>query len=574
MDLLSVLLNSSSKYYFNLRLHIIACLKSFTEAYKAINPPVLTNEWLESIPKITPFLPLNEFKARLSDSLQSLNEGLLYEFCVTIHIYFQLLFINSLYEDTPFLLKYLPPIASYIKSHPTKVEQIASTIKNATKEPILHAELCSMDERVLEWIQSLGEHEVDEDLYERLFADHDQVMGFYNDLLAVTAKKLFYRKLADEALSPVTLRHFISALQEESTNILKLCPNAKIVVFIDELNTAGCIGMVSELFLSHSIDGKPLSPNIFFVGAINPYIAGTAEDKARTADCLRMRHQEDENKDYLAYAPYIVKELPPNLMLYLSEFDNLTPEGEKRFLREYFHFHMSAVPGPDGLEEEVWTAIVHNFCEHAVKSIAQAQATVRSYRLPRVYMSIRNLIRAVEIFKALMDGRFYLPTSRKRIGESLNSGSDHEHIFLVKKGDVRHDLEYSLLVMREALVMSLAVGYLFQLPSEGHARLNTNLIDYRSEFLESLSPYFTPDEFKTILNQSLNHLFGYAKIPKGLAKTNALMENFYAITLTAMLHIPLLITGPPGNVVVPRFLCFLIISLKRLRENTCLYACL
>lgn len=42
------------------------------------------------------------------------------------------------------------------------------------------------------------------------------------------------------------------------------------------------------------------------------------------------------------------------------------------------------------------------------------------------------------------------------------------------------------------------------------------------------------------------------QLPKGLAKTDALMENFYAITLTTMLRIPLLITGPPGKNVIKK----------------------
>jgi hypothetical protein len=47
---------------------------------------------------------------------------------------------------------------------------------------------------------------------------------------------------------------------------LKLSGKAVVCVFIDELNTAGCLGMINEAFLSHSLDGISLPDNIFFCG--------------------------------------------------------------------------------------------------------------------------------------------------------------------------------------------------------------------------------------------------------------------------------------------------------------------
>ena len=45
---------------------------------------------------------------------------------------------------------------------------------------------------------------------------------------------------------------------------------ATLVVFIDELNTAGAFGAVAETMGSGCLDGVPLPPNVLFVAAINP----------------------------------------------------------------------------------------------------------------------------------------------------------------------------------------------------------------------------------------------------------------------------------------------------------------
>ena len=96
---------------------------------------------------------------------------------------------------------------------------------------------------------------------------------------ALTPDFLFFKILMSES---VTAEKF----KEEITKVMKTCQrneerareltgrdwtgNAKIVVFIDELNTSNILGVIKEVFMDRTLDGKPLKDNIFFVGAINP----------------------------------------------------------------------------------------------------------------------------------------------------------------------------------------------------------------------------------------------------------------------------------------------------------------
>jgi hypothetical protein len=49
-----------------------------------------------------------------------------------------------------------------------------------------------------------------------------------------------------------------------------ISPLTTLVVFIDELNTAGALGAVTETVATGTLDGLQLPDNVMFVAAINP----------------------------------------------------------------------------------------------------------------------------------------------------------------------------------------------------------------------------------------------------------------------------------------------------------------
>jgi hypothetical protein len=576
--LFSIFLNASSKYYCNIRLHLLACLRAFGSILqnrasrqqqlrdqavgKQLNN-TLPVSWLQDVKLVNLSLPMNDFKNKIIGLLLKLPSDLLSELTIIVYTYFLLLFQNSLYKDVGFTKKYLDSLYLHVQKRPEELSRIEEVINQAKTDPIIHAEICTIGDNIHEQLLQLvtppaendgslsrdrGEDEEEE--FHCRFESNDAIREFINDLFVVNPKKLFYRKLADESLSPANLRQYIADIRRQAEILCESNFNANLVVFIDELNTAGALGMVTELFLSHSLDGERLPQNIFFVGAINPFRLSTAQDRAKSMNFLKIKRGEStesthDEDDYLANAPYIVKELSLNLFKLLVEFEDLSPDGEVRFLSEYFRIQIQ-MPCPAGINEQTWNTEFGRFAIDAITTITTAQAEVRKFDLPRIKMSIRNLIRSVEILKSLIDGRFYVPTRRQRNADSLNAGVDPKHIFLPKErnfleGKLIHHLQF----LQDALTMTIAVGYMFQLPSAGHAKNNSNLIDYRSQLVLAL-PNFIQDQFSENVKSSLEHLISYIDLPKGLAKTDALMENFYAVTLTTMLRVPLLITGPPG----------------------------
>lgn len=491
------------------------------------------------------------------------------EFAIIIFLYFHHLFAKSLYRgcsslsnDSDVFMKFRVAISN--QSLQTDLGHLLTVIQVAAQNPCLTAEGIKISD-VGSHLDSLRLEKVDDASMRDVVVETSELSNVMKDILNTKPDKLFYRILADEGLSVSSWRSFVSNIEKESNRISAVSPNATIVIFVDELNTASCLGLVSEAFLTHSMDGRLLPENLFFVGAINPLRAATADDKRRATDFSRYGSLENENEDYLAAAPYIVKPLMPCMKSLLKDYPNLTSNEEHEFLIEYFKLNID-IQSPEGLsstEKSLWIQRCSNFYNHAIDIIVKSQNLVRSYRsaLPRVYMSIRNLIRATQMLLSLLDGRFNLPTDRTR---GTNDGKDFKRIFLPDYSVESDRIELSIVDRRmrelhDALYMTIAVTYMFQLSSQGHAQTNSNFADLRSDFMVKIEldirkylPSFIG--FKATIYRSLDHLYSYAikSIPSGLAKTNALMENFYSIVLCSMNRIPLLISGPPG-----KFYCFI-----------------
>lgn len=140
----------------------------------------------------------------------------------------------------------------------------------------------------------------------QLFADEDELEDFLQRLVHCKPASLYHRKLADAGLTPASWRAFIGDVTVAAEKVRELCASAVVCVFIDESNTAGAFGMVTEAFVSHTMDGKPIAGNIFFVGAMNPHrlpVHPSIPAMDFTASNIRIdgnfqRKEEDEQQDY------------------------------------------------------------------------------------------------------------------------------------------------------------------------------------------------------------------------------------------------------------------------------------
>jgi hypothetical protein len=62
---------------------------------------------------------------------------------------------------------------------------------------------------------------------------------------------------------------FITQAEDEAVKNVKECMDT--VVFFDEANTTDAIGLIKEIMCDRRINGRPVSDDLKFIAACNPY---------------------------------------------------------------------------------------------------------------------------------------------------------------------------------------------------------------------------------------------------------------------------------------------------------------
>ncbi len=117
-----------------------------------------------------------------------------------------------------------------------------------------------------------------------LFGSFADLNLFIEGLVLAQPARLFRRVLAHEGLGPAEWRELIAGVRRDAEFVGRLSPHAQLLVFVDELNTAGAIGAITESFTAHRLDGEPLPVNVMFVGAINPRTIVSGDGGGGVAD--------------------------------------------------------------------------------------------------------------------------------------------------------------------------------------------------------------------------------------------------------------------------------------------------
>ena len=408
---------------------------------------------------------------------------------------------------------------------------------------------------------------LDGDSSDALFGNETSLHDFLRSCATAPPAALYHRILADESLTAERWRNFLTPIIEYAKKLRLMSPSAVICVFVDELNTATSLGMIDEAFTTQSMDGIPLPTNIFFAGAINPLrttanaAAADNEERApidftRSNIGVNTYDVEDDRKDYLAGKPYIVRAMSARLSRCCIWYPRLgdIPNAEKYFLAELLKGTIPA-SAPHWMPEELrsqWSSYLDSFLLNTIKLVTRAQNLVKDYNIPRVIVSIRDLVRTVKLLVWFLTNA--VPIRIDGVGKVLQ----HRNIFLPEWQDSTIFNGVSC-HMHQALIMAIATAYWFRLPSEDriaaggraeYAFRNQFVTDLADEWLKMSDNIESRDEFivefVSVVESSLDHAWKYSIIEKGLAPTRTLKENYYCMLVAIINKIPLLNTGPPG----------------------------
>uniref|UniRef100_A0A0G4IBB0 Uncharacterized protein n=1 Tax=Chromera velia CCMP2878 TaxID=1169474 RepID=A0A0G4IBB0_9ALVE len=367
-------------------------------------------------------------------------------------------------------------------------------------------------------------------------------VSFIRDCLQSVPRNAFFRIRMHEGVTASLWRDKVNEIAQAAMS----SEDIVVVAFVDELNTTQVMGMVQEVFSNNTLDGLPLPENIFWIGAINPagdrrqqdsrHVIQVGELQQRGAPAAAAAaaaipaegEQPVDVGNYMGTTDeadeevYIVRQMPPSLQQCVLQIAGLGSSQERDFLRALFkdiNLGMSA-----GFNNDEHTVLLLDALQNAILC---CQEFVRSLRLHRVEVSIRDMMRAVMLYR-------------------LFSGPRHCSFFL-------HDVslppkELERYTRSQAMCMALFLTHVVRLPSSGS--------DSRSNLFRELTELFAAEPAtrpfvdnmrpQAVVKLALEHVWKRTAIPAGIASTNALQEILYACVAGVEASLPVLVTGPAG----------------------------
>ena len=257
---------------------------------------------------------------------------------------------------------------------------------------------------------------------------------------------------------------------------------------------------------------QPIPPNVFIIAACNPHRANSLailDDQTSIATA---------SKETWVRGSYYVQKLPPTLRFLMWDYVALDGEQEREYIRaKLWQINKAEVAkiSSEKLDKLTHlTAISHKLMrDYATKHFADdceledEEALIRS----KSFVSQRDIQRVFTFYEWLM-----------RVYRQLKPYEDHD--------------DYS----HRAVLVSLGIVY--------YLRLNDAYRKEYSDFLDSIHKTETQELiFSRAFQMELDWYINLADVPSGVAKTQALKENFFAIVVCAMTRTPLIIIGPPGS---------------------------
>jgi len=210
-----------------------------------------------------------------------------------------------------------------------------------------------------------------------------------NEYLNCKYEQLFHRILMHQNITVRDFKERVKKIAAAANRVGKLSPGASVVAFVDEFNTASVMGMVKEVFMDHTLDGVPLPKNIFWVAAMNP--SDTPKEKGNKSRKEKRKNDFNFTGIKSMEKTFAVRPPPPSMQEIILDFNALDHSQEEVFLRVLFDIR------PDlGSESER---------EMLKQFILMGQEFVRSARIYRVHVSIRDILRVVNLYHYLRTER-------------------------------------------------------------------------------------------------------------------------------------------------------------------------
>ena len=249
-------------------------------------------------------------------------------------------------------------------------------------------------------------------------------------------------------------------------------------VFLDEINTCNALGLISEIMIKHTAQGKALHDNITFIGACNPY--RLVDKKKNTTLLLGISKKMQTNKLNLVYT---VNPLPHSLLNYVMDFGNLDEKDETKYIESMVKETINKKCDKYKVNED----IKKQFLEYSTSSIVECQKFLKDNNDVSA-VSLREVRRFVIFFKWFIK---HLKMKIKDPYYKQVKNCTYSQLLEDMKNNKYDD------ILKYSIILSIYVCYYLRLP-------DYKLRDKMNEKLEKKTTIIKKDDITAKLKESNN----------------------------------------------------------------------
>ena len=292
----------------------------------------------------------------------------------------------------------------------------------------------------------------------------------------------------------------------------------EVWVFLDEINTCEYLGTINEVICHRSIKGKPITSNLVFIAACNPYRL-RPPGKITTAGL-----SEKIETDQFSKLVYRVHPLPETMIDFVWDYGSLGKDDEHAYIGRMVE---GIIGKPDDLLADL---------------LCTSQQYIREVDGSPYCVSLRDAHRCIVLVKWF----------RKALKERNN-------LPLTKSGSNRtcQVIAPGLFNLERPFVLALAHCYQSRLPT---AEARKGYQQRVAECFRKHKKYsFKEQSFEDIVRAEQEDYLERMELPEGTAKNGALRENVFVMLVCILNRIPVFVVGKPG--------CSKSLSMQIIRSN-------
>jgi hypothetical protein len=317
----------------------------------------------------------------------------------------------------------------------------------------------------------------------------------------------------------------------------------KMWIFLDEINTCNCMGLICEIMTKNSCQGKELPKSLVFIGACNPYRMATKNEEPNG---LKLKDAKEKK------LVYTVNPLPHSLLNFVFNFGSLTEKDEQSYIRNMVvspveNFYWKEVEQNKEKKPEPKKEENNNKEEKKIKTLENYLSKEKFEQLNKLkkiasdaiieaqdYVRKKNDVSSVSLREIRRFSIFYsffveYLRNKKILFSNMKQNENYEVIDIFYKNLTDYD------IYKYSINLSVFVCYYLRLTKK----------EFRDDFSLKMNKHFGFD-FKEMPKKEQEYISNNIEMKAGIAKNRALLENIFTLFVCVNAKVPLFIVGKPG----------------------------